>query len=102
MTKRRDFLKGMAAGSLGLLFAGPARASRQSKRPNILWLTAEDMNPWMSCYGTTPHCSAIHRIHATLDYAALRCTLLHHTSYTSLHHTNYTSLHHTTLHHTVL
>jgi len=21
-------------------------------RPNILWITAEDMNPWMRCYGT--------------------------------------------------
>ena len=52
MTKRRDFLKSMAAGSLGLLLAGPVRAARQSKRPNILWLIAEDMNPWMSCYGT--------------------------------------------------
>jgi len=53
MTKRREFLKGMAAGTLGMWLPEVANAKKQTKRPNILWLIAEDMNPWLSCYGTT-------------------------------------------------
>ncbi|MHC4301301.1 MAG: sulfatase family protein [Planctomycetota bacterium] len=50
MTKRREFLKGLAAGTLGLCMP---RLAGATKHPNILWLIAEDMNPWLSCYGTT-------------------------------------------------
>ena len=53
MTRRREFLKGMAAGTLGLCLPELTKAKKQAKRPNILWLIAEDMNPWLSCYGTT-------------------------------------------------
>jgi len=53
MTKRREFLKGIAAGTLGMWLPEIAKATKQVKRPNILWLIAEDMNPWLSCYGTT-------------------------------------------------
>jgi len=28
-------------------------AEESAPRPNILWIVAEDMNPWLSCYGTT-------------------------------------------------
>ena len=52
MTTRRDFLKAMAVGSLGLGLP-VASARRRAKRPNILWIVAEDMNPWLSCYGET-------------------------------------------------
>jgi len=51
MTGRREFLKGMAAGAFGLFTAGEAAGKKRAKRPNILWIVAEDMNPWLSCYG---------------------------------------------------
>lgn len=35
-----------------LLFAGNLLAAAETKRPNILWLIAEDMGPELSCYGT--------------------------------------------------
>ncbi len=53
MIRRRDFMKTMAAGGLGLGLSQGARAQRGAKRPNILWIIAEDMNPWLSCYGET-------------------------------------------------
>jgi len=53
MIKRRDFIRTMTAGTLGLFLPSMAKAKKQSKRPNILWLIAEDMNPWLSCYGET-------------------------------------------------
>jgi len=52
MTGRRDFLRGMAGGAFGLFFGCAAGGKeRREKRPNILWIVAEDMNPWLSCYG---------------------------------------------------
>jgi len=53
MVRRRDFIKTMAAGTLGLCLPGAARETKKANRPNILWLVAEDMNPWLSCYGET-------------------------------------------------
>jgi len=50
MNRRRDFLKTVAAGAALPPFA---KAATMKKRPNILWIIAEDMNPWLSCYGTT-------------------------------------------------
>jgi len=65
MRTRREFLKSTTAATVGLGLASalraeapatrlsPANASEGGKKPNILWITAEDMNPWLSCYGTT-------------------------------------------------
>lgn len=54
---RREFLKTSAAA--GVLAIGASSAFAAKKKPNILWIIAEDMNPWMSCYGdkllTTPN-----------------------------------------------
>lgn len=55
---RREFLKaaaGAAAASLvAHLTAGPARAARApEERPNILWISAEDISPTLGCYGDT-------------------------------------------------
>lgn len=40
-------------------------AARAAERPNILWITAEDMSPTLGCYGdayaTTPHIDALAR-----------------------------------------
>ncbi|MBD3374705.1 sulfatase-like hydrolase/transferase [candidate division KSB1 bacterium] len=49
---RRHFLKQMGFWSaVGL--AGPLFHCGQSKRPNVLWIVAEDMSPHWSCYGET-------------------------------------------------
>lgn len=53
MTGRRDFLRLLTTGTLSLLLPSATKAKKQKKRPNILWLVAEDMNPWLSCYGET-------------------------------------------------
>jgi uncharacterized sulfatase len=42
---RRGFLAGLAAGA-----AAPAQTTA-AKRPNILWISCEDMSPQMGCYG---------------------------------------------------
>lgn len=52
---RRDLLRTVSAGTVGLAAGGAIRAAARPAgkgRPNILWITAEDMNPWLSCYGT--------------------------------------------------
>ncbi len=36
----------------GVALSSAADAATTPPRPNILWVVAEDMNPWMSCYGT--------------------------------------------------
>ena len=54
---RREFLKTSAIGAAGLL-SGPqyphslTEASQRKRfRPNILWITCEDMSPHLGCYG---------------------------------------------------
>lgn len=53
MTGRREFLRWITAGTAGLWLPSVTKAKKQNRRPNILWLVAEDMNPWLSCYGET-------------------------------------------------
>ena len=52
-SSRRGFLGTLSAGAAGLALARalPAAEAKKPRRPNILWIIAEDMNPWMSCYG---------------------------------------------------
>ena len=56
-TSRRDFVRGLALGTgamwLGRLAGGRARAAGGSsqRRPNILWIMAEDIGPDLGCYG---------------------------------------------------
>ncbi|MFO8012066.1 MAG: sulfatase-like hydrolase/transferase [Phycisphaerae bacterium] len=72
--KRRDFLKTAGAASLGagLLGAGigcrpkadrGGTAAAGADRPNILWITAEDLSPALGCYGDsyarTPNLDAL-------------------------------------------
>lgn len=64
--KRRTFLlTTMTTGAAGLGLTSALRAktprpetasadgAASPRKPNILWIIAEDMNPWLSCYGTT-------------------------------------------------
>lgn len=54
---RREFLRtgtaALAAGALGRGLAGAAGIPERGKpdRPNILWITCEDMSPSLGCYG---------------------------------------------------
>ena len=53
---RRDFLSAVGAASMGTVLGGrtaraaPARGAKPG-RPNILWLTCEDMSATLGCYG---------------------------------------------------
>lgn len=58
--RRRSFLKtGLASLAL---FTSAKSVAAQEKRPNILWISAEDISPDLGCYGdsyaTTPHIDA--------------------------------------------
>lgn len=54
---RRDFLKASAMAAAGFLTAAepvrpaPAASQRKESRPNILWITCEDLSPRLGCYG---------------------------------------------------
>ena len=62
---RRDFLKKAGLYASGLALTGCRRGSRIAKpktsleKPNILWITCEDVSPRLGCYGdelaVTPH-----------------------------------------------
>jgi len=47
---RRRFLKGSAAAA-AVALAGSRGAAASSPRPNILWITCEDISPSLGCYG---------------------------------------------------
>ena len=63
---RRDFLEWTAAASVGAL-VGAARGKGRptADRPNVLWITAEDMSPYLGCWGDkyarTPNIDAMAR-----------------------------------------
>ena len=48
MIKRRSFLGSMLAAGTG------SRAVAQSARPNVLFLSVDDMNDWVGCLGGYP------------------------------------------------
>jgi len=56
---RRDFLKtaGFYASAFALSGCAPAKrqllVSASKERPNILWITCEDISPFLGCYGDT-------------------------------------------------
>ncbi len=50
---RRDFLGCVAGGMAGALFSKVSPANPLKKRPNILWIIAEDFSPDLGCYGNT-------------------------------------------------
>jgi uncharacterized sulfatase len=51
--KRREFLKATAAvaAAAHLLGRSATAAAEPKERPNILWLSAEDLSPTLGCYG---------------------------------------------------
>ena len=56
---RRNFIYRSALGASAPLAARPMQRGMLVERPNILWITAEDMSPDLGCYGDpqarTPH-----------------------------------------------
>lgn len=48
---RRAFFHSSALGAAGCLFGQFASAAARGGRPNIVWITAEDIGPDMGCYG---------------------------------------------------
>jgi len=70
--RRRSFLKSGLA-SAALLAAAGRGATTPLPRPNILWLSAEDISPDLGCYGdgyaTTPHIDALARKSVRYDRA---------------------------------
>ena len=54
-TTRRDFVKAMTGGTIAWGLSAQLRAAakqpKEPKRPNVLWIVAEDMNDLMGCYG---------------------------------------------------
>jgi len=52
MMNRRSFLKKAGVTAAMAFYGGAVCTARQDKRPNILWILAEDICPDLSCYGT--------------------------------------------------
>ena len=56
---RRDFLKIMGFYASGFVISGCTSGSKQlsnevsGEKPNILWITCEDISPYLGCYGDT-------------------------------------------------
>ena len=51
---RRQFLQVGSGSAAAMLMSGVSLAAEQkaaARRPNILWISAEDMNPDLGCYG---------------------------------------------------
>jgi len=48
---RRDFLKQCTAGAAGVMLSPLLAGAGREKRPNILWIIAEDLCPDLGCYG---------------------------------------------------
>lgn len=67
MTTRRQALRTISGGAIAAAASVGARAVNPNpvERPNILWLTSEDHNPWLGAYGDprarTPNLDALAR-----------------------------------------
>ena len=48
---RRQFLKSTACSLAAAPLAGAFASAQDNDRPNILWITVEDMSPTLGCYG---------------------------------------------------
>lgn len=75
--KRRTFLQGALAGVAASALGGPAARAAGDSRPNILWITCEDISAHIGCYGdaeaTTPNLDALAAQGARFDNAYSIC-----------------------------
>ena len=51
MTSRREFLKAAGAAAAMSMFSDVAAAGSKKDRPNVLWLSCEDISPHLGCFG---------------------------------------------------
>ena len=56
MTRRRDLLHPAALAAVVLAVGGFVRSveGAEAAKPNVLWLTCEDIGPELGCYGIEP------------------------------------------------
>lgn len=76
--KRREFLGTAILGMGGLAAAKAAGAAKtKKKRPNVLWIVAEDASPHCGCYGgtavKTPHLDALAAESVRFEQAFVTC-----------------------------
>ena len=75
--RRRDFLRAAGTSAIALLAAKSEAAAKPPMRPNVLWITCEDISPYLGCYGCdvahtpNPH-ALILRICVNAAYGVLR------------------------------
>jgi len=50
-SSRRSFLKAIGSGAAVFVLGDITRAARGAARPNILWLSCEDISPHLGCFG---------------------------------------------------
>lgn len=59
ISSRRNFLKKASLGAAAMILPRVAPAKQANARPNILWLSCEDISPHLGCFGDehaiTPH-----------------------------------------------
>ncbi len=74
---RREFLKGLGATASLLTLPGISKAIDPKKRPNILWIVAEDASPHIGCYGettiNTPNLDAMAKNGVRFEAAFVTC-----------------------------
>lgn len=51
ITSRRGFLKGVGVAAAVSMFSELGAAGSKKSRPNVLWLSCEDINPHIGCFG---------------------------------------------------
>jgi len=75
--KRRTFLQGAIASAATAALGGETTLAAGESRPNILWITCEDMSAQIGCYGdaeaTTPNLDALAAQGARYDNAYSIC-----------------------------
>ena len=53
--QRREFMTVLGGSAAGLITtsadASASPAEKETERPNILWISAEDISPILGCYG---------------------------------------------------
>lgn len=74
---RREFLQGLGLAASALVAPGKSMAGQPAKRPNIVWILAEDASPHLGCYGEqtirTPHLDAMANKGVRFDAAFVTC-----------------------------
>ncbi len=75
--RRREFLQGLGVAASLAAVSGRSAAQPRGKRPNIVWIVAEDASPHLGCYGettiNTPHLDQMAAEGVRFDAAFVTC-----------------------------